>query len=246
MKFLLLFSIIFIANITHAKQSINLAVASNFLLPAKELATNFEKATQYKVIISSGSTRSIFTKILNGAPYDIFLSADIDTIRLLENMNFAVKGSRFTYAKGSLVFYSSIRQNKSLKEALLKADKIAIANPKFAPYGVAAIDLLKNLDILEQVEHKLIQGQNVAQAFQYAYSGNAQVAIISKSQVAHNKVDTNLINPIAPKFYQQIEQQAALLIRAKNNKAAEAFLNFLKQKESKKIIQFYGYQANDT
>lgn len=242
MNLILLTIILFFSTSVYSRNSINIAVASNFILPIKKIAQKFEKETGNKVLLSFGATRSIYTKIKHGAPYDIFLAADEETPKILENEDYAIKGSRFTYAIGTLVIYAP---NEKFKD-ILTADKIAIANPRFAPYGIAAIDSLKSLDLYHNIKHKIIQGSNVSQAFQFAYTGNAQVAIVSLSQVINRKdISKDTYWKISHKNYKPIKQQAALLSKAKNNPSAVSFLNFLRTKESQSIIRSYGYNINE-
>lgn len=242
-KLYLLFFFLF--SFAHANEA-NVVVASNFIRPIKKIIQLFEKETGYKIKLSTGASKSIYTKIKNGAPYDIFLSADEKMPRLLEKEDLATQNSRFTYATGSLVIYQKSLSSLSLKDKLLSANKIAIANPRFAPYGVAAIELLKNLEIYEKVKHKIIQGNNVSQAFQYAHSDTVDFAIIALSQVKQNKlISTKSLVNISKNNYMPIKQQAVILKSAKDNIVVNTFYQFLKSDQSKKIIQSFGYITNE-
>ncbi len=232
---------------TSANQLLKLAVASNFRTAAIEIANIFTSETGNEIIISSASTGKLYAQIINGAPFDIFLAADESTPIHLENKNLTVDGSRFTYAYGRLVLCSlDLKQliNPELYVANFeKFNKIAIANPKLAPYGAAALEVLKNLNLYESAVNKLIYGENINQAFQYVASGSADIGIVAFSQVKSYHTDIVSSYWVIPdNLYKPIPQQAVLLSRAKDSKIAYEFLSFMKGALAKKIMEEnYGY-----
>ena len=191
---------------------------------------------------------------MNGAPYDVFLSADQSTtIKLIEN-KLAIKDSASIYATGKLALWRAGNKHKALdlKNDLqnvlknLEFKRLAIANPKLAPYGRAAIDVLKNLSLYDKVKTRLVYGENIGQTFQFVYSGNAELGLVAMSQIKqfNNAGD---YWEIPSEFYQPIKQSAVLLNRAKNKPAAKLFMQFLKSKKiQKEISDKYGYLSTIT
>jgi len=224
-----------------SQNNLNVAVSCNFTDPIKDIAALFEKKTGHKVTLIFGSTGKHYAQIKNGAPYDVFLAADMRRPRLLEKEGVALPSSRFTYATGKLVLWSPRAGYVDSEGKVLKTDyrHIAIANPKLAPYGQAAQEVLQKLGIWDNLGQRLVRGQNVCQAFQFVKSGNAELGFVALSQVTRSgrpaegswwDVPQSLHNPI--------QQQAVLL---KDNDAARAFLDFLRSEESLEIIRKYGY-----
>ena len=232
-------------------EQISLAVASNFINPAKALAQEFETNTGNTIKISSGSTGKLYAQIINGAPFDIFLAADVHRPALLTQSGFAVPESRFTYALGRLALWSA---NPELipddGATLLKSgtfSRLAIANPKTAPYGAAAMSILKNLGIINQVQAKLIRGENIGQTYQYIATGNAELGFTALSQIkdpANKVVGSEWLVP--DQLYTPISQQAVLLMRAKESPACKSFLAFLKSSSAKDmLVKKYGYGVSE-
>ncbi len=220
--------IIFPVNLA-ASERLLVAVASNFHKPALAIAREFEKNNPYEVIISSASTGKLYAQIINGAPFDIFLAADEITPKRLEDKNYTVKGSRFTYAYGRLVLWGKPgSESGGIDMNHLKTDelqKVAIANPKLAPYGQAAREVLINLNLYNDIESKLIYGENINQTFQYIITGAAEAGFVAMSQIyiLHDKLYGNYW--VVPEvLYKPIRQQAVLLTRASDSKAASFFL----------------------
>ena len=228
-------------------QTLKLAVASNFRTAAIEIADIFTSQTGYKVNISSASTGKLYAQIINGAPFDIFLAADETTPILLENKKLTVEGSRFTYTYGRLVLRGLNLKDPVKSEQyinnLKNFNKIAIANPKLAPYGLAAIDALKNLALYDSVVTRLIYGENINQTFQYVVSGSVDIGFVALSQVKSYYTDDFDGYWVVPdSLYKPIPQQAVLLSRATDSKAAYEFLSFLKTALVKNILEErYGY-----
>lgn len=220
---------------------VKVAVAANFTEAAKEIGALFEKATGDKVVFSFGATGQLYTQITQDAPFEVFLAADQTRPKKAIADGFAVPGTLFTYATGKVVLYS---RNKDLVtgEGTLKAgkfDKIAIANPKTAPYGTAAVEVMKKLGVYDALAPKIVQGNNIAQTYQFVETGNAEVGFVSLSQVINTDEGSRWIVP--DKLYAAIAQDAVLLKRGADNEAAKAFVTFLKGPEARSVKEKYGY-----
>ena len=223
-----------------------IAVATNFSAPAKALIKAYEAKHPHKVKLSLGSTGKLYAQIINGAPFELFLSADSKTPQKLINKKLAVTNSDFTYAKGKIVLYSLNPNLVDSKALILHTpehfNKLAIANPKIAPYGQAAFEVLTKLNAYSSVKHKLIKGDNIAQTYQFVSTGNSQLGFIAASQLKHSPFgsiwfpDETLYSPIL--------QDAVLLNKGKNNPAALSFLNFLQSSEAKEIITLFNYEVD--
>ncbi|MDE1463127.1 molybdate ABC transporter substrate-binding protein [Spartinivicinus poritis] len=226
------------------KNNITVAVSSNFKNTLHQLIRHYKQnnpKTYFKV--SSGATGLLYTQIKNGAPYDVFLAADQRRPVLLDKENLIIPNSRFTYAYGKLVFWHPkdnfhLTQG-SLGQAITNSRFISIANPDLAPYGMAAEQSLKKLKLWEAAKYKVVMGNNIAQAYQFTASGNADLGLVALSQVITLKNNTYWVVP--QKHYQPIVQQAVLLKNAITNDAAVDFIAFLKSSDSHNIIQRNGY-----
>ena len=221
------------------------AVAANFAGPAQKIAAEFEKQTGHKAIIATGSTGKFYAQIINGAPFDILLAADDETPAKLEKEGHSVAGSRYTYAIGKLVLWSAKPAIVDNKAEVLKNggfNHLAIANPKVAPYGAAAVETMKALGVYDALQPKLVMGENIAQTHQFVATGNAPLGFVALSQVLKDGKIEGSYWTVPEKLYTPIRQDAALLNKGKDNKAAAAFLDFLKtNKAAKDIILSYGY-----
>ena len=226
-------------------EEVQVAVAANFTAPAKLIAARFEKETGHKAVLSFGATGKFYAQIRNGAPFEVLLAADDTTPARLEEEGMAVPGSRFTYAVGQLVLWSADPDLVDDKGEVLAKGRfrhLAIANPKTAPYGAAAIETLTALNLLEAVEPKLVQGENIAQTHQFVMSGNAQLGFVALSQVWKDDRLTSGSAWVVPEtLHQPIRQDAVLLERGKGNAAAVAWLDFLKGEEARAVIHAFGY-----
>ncbi len=226
---------------------VNVAVASNFTQPMKRIAQDFERETGHKATLSFGGTGQFYAQIRNGAPFAILLSADDETPQKLEQEGLAVKGSRFTYAIGQLVLWSKRPGFVDSRAEILKSggfDKIAIANPKLAPYGAAAIETLDTLGLRDRTAPKFVEGSNITQTFQFVASGNAPLGFVALSQVLENgqlKEGSAWIVPSS--MHTPIKQEAVLLSSGKDNAAATALLKYLQGERAKTVIQSFGYEA---
>lgn len=220
------------------------AVAANFTEPAKEIAADFEKATGHKAVLAFGSAGAFFTQITRGAPFEVFLSADAERPIRAENEGYTVIGTRFTYAIGRLVLYSTTPGLVDGKGDVLKSqrfDKLAIADPKIAPYGTAAIETMHKLGVYDALKAKIVSGSSIAQAYQFTSTGAAQLGFVALSQVITVRGGSRWIVPT--KLHRPIDQQAVLLKTGKNNPAARAFIQYLKSGKALAIIRRYGYAA---
>lgn len=217
------------------------AVASNFSEPAKEIASAFEKASGHRLLLSFGATGQFFAQITQGAPFDVLLAADAATPAKVVAEGHGVAGSTFTYAIGKLALYSKTPGlalgPAALKEA--KFEKIAIANPATAPYGAAAIEVLKALGVESAWRAKIVQGNNIAQTFQFIDTGNAELGFVALSQIAVVEGGSRWLVP--GELYTPIAQDAVLLKQGASNDAAKAILAFLRSPEAAAVLSRYGY-----
>ncbi len=234
-----------ISSSTVKAEPVTAAVASNFLSTFKKIVYEFEKSTGSKVHIVSGSTGKLFTQIVHGAPYDIFLAADQRRPALLNQKGLILRKA-WTYAFGKLVLWTSNSEydlkegEKVLRKSSFKY--IALANPKTAPYGKATIDTLINLKLHQNLKSKMVFGENVGQAFQFIATGNAELGFISLSQVLDPSLNKIGNYWKVPKIlYDPIAQDAVLLKQKTINTSAETLFDFLKTETARKIIRQYGY-----
>lgn len=220
------------------------AVAANFTEPAKEIAARFEARTGHKATLSFGASGQFYAQIANGAPFEVFLSADAERPQKAEADGLAAPATHFTYATGRLVLWSKTPGLVDSRGAVLTKggfQKIAIADPKAAPYGLAAVETLKKLGLYDRLAPKLVAGSSITQAYQFIDTGAAELGFVALSQVINHNDGSRWIVP-APD-HTPIEQQAVLLKTGANNPAAKAFLLFLKGPEAKAIIRRYGYEV---
>jgi molybdate transport system substrate-binding protein len=225
---------------------VKLAVAANFAAPMQKIAAEFERDTGHKLLVSTGATGAFYAQIKNGAPFEVFLSADDETPARLEAEGAGVKGSRFTYAIGKLVLWSATPALVDAKGEVLKSGsfaKLALANPKTAPYGAAGVEVLKMLGVYEALQAKIVQGENISQAFQFVSTGNAELGFVALSQVWENgalKRGSAWLVPQAD--YTPIRQDAILLASGAGKPAAAALLKYLQSDKAKAVIKSYGYE----
>ena len=204
------------------------AVAANFTEPAKEIAAGFEKATGHKAILAFSASGAFYTQISHGAPFEVFLSADAERPAKAEQEGLTVPGARFTYAVGQLVLYSTTPGLIDGKGAVLKSDrfdKIAVADPVTAPYGVAAVETMRRLGVHEALRSKIVTGSSIAQAYQFTATGAAQLGLVALSQVIAMPGGSRWIVPAG--LHSPIDQQAVLLKTGARNPAAAAFMKYL-------------------
>lgn len=225
---------------------VQVAVAANFTAPIQAIAKDFEKDTGHKLVASFGATGQFYTQIKNGAPFDVFLAADDTTPAKLESENEIVKGSRFTYAIGKLALWSAKEGYVDDKGEVLKKNQyqhLSIANPKAAPYGLAATQVLDKLNLTEATKAKIVEGQSIAQAYQFVHTGNAELGFVALSQVYKDGKLTSGSAWIVPaNLHEPIKQDAVILNKGKDSAAAKALIEYLKGPKAAAVIKSYGYQ----
>lgn len=218
------------------------AVAANFTEPAKEIAAAFERRTGHHANLAFGASGAFYTQISHGAPFELFLSADADRPAQAEKDGLAVAGSRFTYAVGQLVLWSSTPGLADAGPSVLRQarfDRIAIADPATAPYGAAAIDTMRRLGVYDRLRPKIVTGSSIAQTWQFTSTGAAQLGFVALSQVVAVRGGSRWLVPA--RLHAPIAQQAVLLRSGAGNPAAIAFLRFLRSPAAVAIIRRYGY-----
>lgn len=221
------------------------AVAANFLAPLQEISAEFTKDTQHTASLTAGSTGKMFAQIQNGAPFEVMVSADRKTPNKLVEAKLAVAASQFTYARGKLVLWSADPALVDAKGDVLKTghfNHLAIANPKTAPYGQAAVELMAKLGLGAKLQPKLVQGENIAQTKMFIDSGSAELGFVALSQVYQDgKISKGSAWEVPIDQCEPIYQDAVLLNKGASNPAATALLAYLKSDKAKAIMAKYGY-----
>jgi molybdate transport system substrate-binding protein len=226
---------------------VRVAVASNFAAPLERIAVLFQQESGHTLKVSPGSSGKFYAQITGGAPFDVLLSADDAIPKRLLQEGKAVEGSRFVYATGRLVLWSAQPDFVDAKGAVLNRggfNKLAIADPRLAPYGVAAKETLEKLTMWNAMQEKLVKGENVTQTYQFAASENAELAFVALSQVMRDgKITAGSWWLVPSEFHKPIRQSAVLLSGAKDTVAAKAFLAFLKSEKAAAVIRSFGYEV---
>jgi molybdate transport system substrate-binding protein len=242
-RFALLLLIALLLGMPAQAGEVHVAVAQNFAATLQEISRAFSSATGHSVISSAASTGKLYAQIENGAPFEVFLSADSERPRLLEERGLAVKGSRFSYALGRLVLWSAQPDLVDPAGAVLAKTgwrHLAIANAELAPYGAAAREVLIQRGLWDAVRGRLVQGEDIAQTFQFVATGNAELGFVALAQLAGaERGGSRWLVPDS--LHAPIEQQAVLLARAKDDAAARALLDFLRAPEARARISQAGY-----
>ncbi len=222
----------------------HVAVAANFTEAAKEIADAFQRKTGHRAVLSFGSSGQLYAQITRAAPFQILLSADTERPRMAVEEGFAVAESRFTYAIGRLVLWSRDADLVKGEETLRAGSfaKLAIANPAAAPYGGAALETLTALGLGDALRPRIVQGNSIAQAFQFIDTGNAELGFIALSQLAGKEGGSRWLVPQT--LHAPIRQDAVLLKTGASNEAATAFMAFLRGGEARAIIERYGYAVD--
>lgn len=250
----LLVAMLFTASTTTAAD-VTFAVASNFALPMKELVKQFNSAegaqsADHNIRIALNSSGKLFAQITHRAPYSAFFSADQSKPKKLVSMGLAVEDSLFTYATGQLALWSRTDNLFQNNDSYLRSGefhKLAIANPKLAPYGLAAEQTLHSLQLFDNVRPKLVKGENVSQAYQYTFTGNADIGFVALSQITSNgKVTTGSAWKVPANLHQPIHQDAVILsnLSAEAKQLTETFFRFMKSTQARAIIKQYGYRED--
>lgn len=225
---------------------VKVAVAANFALAMKDIAAEFEKDTGHKVSLTQGATGKFYAQITNGAPFEVFLSADDETPSRLIKEGKAVSGTQFTYAVGRLVLWSPDPSLVDQGGGVLKTDRfkfLSIANARVAPYGRAAVQTMQKLGVLTAIEPRVVQGESITQTHQFVSSGNAQLGFVALSQVWENgRLKSGSAWIVPEDMHEQLKQDAVLLNPGKDSKAAVALVDYLKSDKARKIIDRYGYK----
>lgn len=229
------------------EREIRVAAASDLQFAMENLAAHFEKRTGMKVDVTYGSSGNFFSQIQNGAPFDVFFSADVDYPRKLEAMGLGAPSSLFIYGVGRLVIWMPADAKEDVAQegwnALLSpgVQKISIADPEHAPYGRAAVAALKNAGVYQRVRAKLVYAENISQAAQFVQSGNAQAGILAKSLAASGAMENGKRWDVPADLYPAIEQGAILLKCAGNNAKAKAFLEFVRGPAGRSALEQFGF-----
>jgi molybdate transport system substrate-binding protein len=225
---------------------VQVAVAANFTAPIQAITADFEKDTGHKLVAAYGATGQFYTQIKNGAPFEVFLSADDTTPEKLEKEGDTVKGSRFTYAIGTLALWSAKAGYVDAQGEVLKNNEyqhLSIANPKAAPYGLAATQVLEKLKLTDATKAKIVEGQNITQAYQFVSTGNAELGFVALSQIYKDgKVSNGSAWIVPASMHDPIKQDAVILNKGKDNAAAKALVEYLKGPKAAAVIKSYGYQ----
>ncbi len=224
---------------------VSVAVAANFAGPMQKIAAAFSQDTGHKAVLSVGSTGKFYTQIKSGAPFQVLLSADDETPALLEKEGIGVPNTRFTYAIGRLVLWSADATLIDGRPEILKTGDfkyLAIANPKLAPYGAAAMQTLDKLSLASHLQSRIVQGENIAQTYQFVATGNAQLGFVALSQVmVDGQMGAGSFWLVPPSMHEAIRQDALLLNTGKDNPAALALMKYLKSDKAKAVIRASGY-----
>ena len=238
-----LFLIVLLAGSAFADEPVTVAVASNFSATAIELSTQFTDDTGIAVRVSNGSTGKLYAQILNGAPFDVFLSADSERPVLLEKSGHAVADSRFTYALGVLVLWSRDATDCLAVLRDPNGGRVALANPGTAPYGQAAAEFLSDAGLWDVVSGRVVYGENVAQVMQFAATGNATIGLIARAQLGAPQLPEPACTWEVPEsLHSSLEQQAVLLTRAAGNDNARRFYAYLRSDKAREIVRRHGYE----
>ena len=229
----------------HAAEA-QVAVAANFAEPIKAIAAVLQKTTGHTLKVSTGASGAFYTQIRNGAPFDVFLSADNERPELLEKEGLTQPGTRFTYATGKLVLWSSDPKRVDAKGEVLKSStlgKVAYANPKTAPYGAAAVQVMERMGLAPSLTPKLVQGESIGQTYSFVKTGNADVGFVALSQVLDGgRLKEGSVWMIPQAHYDPIRQDAVVLRKGAGNEAAQALVKLLQSPNIKDLIRSYGYE----
>lgn len=227
-------------------ETVSVAVASNFSTAMQALAKDFEHQSGHNVVLTFGSSGKFYAQISHGAPYDVFLSADQQKPQRLAEEGLGIEASRFTYARGKLALWRKPSSVVVDPLTLLRSgnfNKLAFANPKLAPYGVAAQQVLTALELDQFTRHQWVWGENVAQTFQFIHTGNADLGFVALSQLlTRSDIEPTHYWAVPTTLYSPIKQDAILLTRASHNPAAIALTSFLREASTQNTIATFGYE----
>lgn len=244
MRRLVLAALVLAASLARAGE-VQVAVAANFAVPLAKIGEGFSAATGHKLTASSGATGKFYTQIVSGAPFEVLIAADDETPKKLVAEGHAVGGTNFTYAIGRLVLWSPQAGFVDAEGAVLSSDRVrhvAIANPKVAPYGAAAVEVIKARGLSDALAPKIVTAESIAQAYQFAFTGNAELGFVALSQVAvPGKPAAGSYWLVPSDLHGEIRQDAVLLKAGEKNPAAAALLAYLKGDAARAVIKDFGY-----
>ena len=231
--------------VTAQAADLTVAVAANFAAPMHKLAAAFERDSGHRLVLAFGSTGKFYAQIRHGAPFDVLLAADQDTPARLAREGYGSADSQFTYATGRLALWSRQPGLVDAQGAVLKAggfDRLALADPKLAPYGAAALQTLERLGLLAQLRPKLVQGDSIAQAYQFVASGNARLGFVALSQLMlDGQIGAGSAWIVPAELHAPLHQDALLLRRGQGQPAAAALLAYLRSAPARAIMRGHGY-----
>ncbi|MES2999682.1 MAG: molybdate ABC transporter substrate-binding protein [Pseudomonadota bacterium] len=244
-RFVALFAGVAIAGAVHAAD-VSVAVAANFTAPMQKIAAAFEADTGHKATLAFGATGAFYAQIRNGAPFQVLLAADDETPARIEKEGLAAPGTRFTYATGRLVLWSAqpgMVDDKGEVLAQGSFERIALANPKLAPYGAAAVEAMTKLKVFDRLQPRFVQGENIAQTFQFVATGNAPLGFVALSQVmVDGRIAKGSAWVVPASLHAPIRQDAVILAPGKDNPAAIALAAYLRGDKARTIIRGFGYE----
>lgn len=225
---------------------VRVAVAASFVGPMREVAAAFARDTGHSAVLAAGATGKLYAQIVHGAPFHVLLAADRETPARLEKEGLAVAGSRFTYATGRLVLWS---RNRTLVDGAgdvlrtARFERLAVADPKLAPYGAAARDTLHTMGLLSALQPRVVQGESMGQVYQFVASGNAALGFVALSQVwADGKLTEGSAWIVPAHLHAALRQDAVLLRAGQGNPAATALVTYLQSAPVQALLQGYGYE----
>lgn len=229
-----------------AAAEVRVAVASNFAAPMQRLAAAFEQDSGHRVRVSVGSTGALYAQIRNGAPFDVLLAADDETPQNIEREGLGVAGSRITYAIGRLVLWSRQADRVDANGEVLRrgdVERLALANPKLAPYGRAAVETLTRMGVWPAWQSRVVMGENIAQAYQFVSTGNAPLGFVALSQVwAQGQIREGSAWIVPADWHRPIRQDAIVLRSGSGNPAAQALMRYLRSEPARALIRAHGYE----
>jgi molybdate transport system substrate-binding protein len=228
---------------------VQVAVAANFIAPARIIATDFEKISGHKAVLSFGTVGKFFAQIKNGAPFEVLVSADKDTPDKLVAEGLAVASTRHTYAIGKLVLWSARPGYVDARGDVLRTGEFkhfALANPKLAVYGAAGQEVMKNLGVLDTITPRIVLAENIAQAHQYVATGNAELGFVALSQIIgkDGAIDNGSAWMVPANLYPPIKQDVIVLAPGKDKAAALALVDYLRTDKARAVIKSFGYELN--
>ncbi len=245
MRWIMMVCLLTIASGVAGAAEVSVAVAANFTAPMQKIAALFEQSSGHKAMLSFGSTGKLYAQIRNGAPFQVLLAADDKTPAKLEAEGLSVVGMRFTYAVGKLALWSSQDGLVDAQGAVLRSGqfkRLALADPKLAPYGAAAVETLTKMGLLAELTPKMVYGENIAQTYQFVFTGNAELGFVALSQIfSDGKLGKGSAWIVPADMHTPIRQDAVLLKTGENQDAARELMAFLRSDAALAVIRSFGY-----